>query len=413
MDRVILHIDLNSFYASVDMLYNPSLRDVPMATAGLQSERRGIILSKNLLAKQAGIQTGEAIVSAKRKCPNLVCVPPDYKLYIYYSKKVKDIYHDYTDKIESFGIDEAWLDITSSIKLFGNPIKIANMIKERIKFELGLTVSIGISFNKIYAKLGSDLAKNDSIFTIFKDEIYKIHSLPASSLIYVGSSTYKKLKLFDIYTIEDIIKKDISFMKKHFGKMGEIIWIFASGYDISEVNHINNNTLIKSVGNSTTTVKDIKTYDEFKIVLTILSESVAHRLREQGFYGKTISLYIRYNDLKSFTKQCTLNTPTDLSSTLIEKGMDLCKKIWDINKPLRSLGISVSSLSTNINHQQISLFYKEEYDITQKKLEIAIDEIRNRFGNSSIKRGISQSDLSLSGFNPKEDHTIHPVSYFR
>ncbi len=413
MDKVILHIDLNSFYASVDMLYNPSLRNVPMATAGSVDERRGIILSKNNLAKKYGVSTGESIFSAKIKCPNLVCVPPDYKLYIYYSKKVKAIYNDYTDRVESFGIDEAWLDISGSIRLLGSPLTIATNIKDRIKFELGLTVSVGISFNKIYAKLGSDLAGTDEIYTIFKNETYKIHNLPANSLIYVGKATYRKLKLFNINTIKDLMDQDILFMKKHFGKMGEVIWVFANGYDTSEVSLSSYHSPIKSIGNSTTTIKDINTFEEFKMVLTILAESVAQRLREQGFYGKCISLSIKYSDLSSESKQCTLASPTDLSQTLIKTGMMLCYELWDIDRPLRALGISVSSLSTTLNKTQLSLFDEEPYDINQKKVELAMDEIRNRFGYKYIKRGISQKDLSFSDFNPKEEHTIYPTSYFR
>ena len=207
--------------------------------------------------------------------------------------------------------------------------------------------------------------------------------------------------------------QDILFMKKHFGKMGEVIWVFANGYDTSEVSLSSYHSPIKSIGNSTTTIKDINTFEEFKMVLTILAESVAQRLREQGFYGKCISLSIKYSDLSSESKQCTLASPTDLSQTLIKTGMMLCYELWDIDRPLRALGISVSSLSTTLNKTQLSLFDEEPYDINQKKVELAMDEIRNRFGYKYIKRGISQKDLSFSDFNPKEEHTIYPTSYFR
>lgn len=414
MNRIILHSDLNCFYASCEMLYNPNYRNTPFAVAGDVDERHGIILTKNAIAKSFGIKTGEAIWQAKLKCPDLICSKPNYSLYLRYSKMVKQIYYDYTDRVESFGIDEAWLDITESVKLFKSAEDVAYQIKERIKFELGLTVSIGVANNKIYAKLGSDLAGvNDYFLAYNKDKETTIYPLDVSNLLYVGRQTIKKLHLFDIYTIGDLANKDVNFLKKHLGKMGEMLWTFANGLDTTEVSIFNSSIQIKSIGNSTTCIRDLVNYNDVKIIFTILAESVAARMKEQGFYCRVVSIYIRNNKLETAQYQTTLNEVSDLATTLIEKALFLFKNNYDFKLPIRSLGITASQLTYIKNHTQINLFSDEEYDINIKNLENAIDNIRKRFGHKKIQKGIIKTDPYLSNFSPKEEHIIFPESYFR
>ena len=265
MKKLILHCDLNCFYASVEMLYHPELRNVPMAIAGDPENRHGIILAKNVLAKKAGVKTAEAIFEAKKKCPNLVIRTPDYNKYAYFSDKVKSLYYEYTDKVEAFGPDECWLDISGSVKYFGSIQYIVNEILRRVKEEIGLTLSIGVSNNKIWAKLGSDLAKEDSYYVISRLE--DIENLEAGDLLGVGYHTYEKLKEYGIYTIGDIAKKPIDYFKKILGKNGETLWYFANGYDLSDVKgYYEPEETIKSIGNSSTTIRDIYDLDDLKII---------------------------------------------------------------------------------------------------------------------------------------------------
>ncbi len=249
MERVILHSDLNSFYASVECLYNPEIRDKPVAVGGSVEHRHGIILTANPLAKKFyGLKVGEAIWQAKQKCPNLVVVPPNYSLYIRFSKEVREIYKNYTDLIESFGIDEAWLDVTESTKLFGTGEKIANEIRSRIRAELGITASIGVSYNKIFAKLGSDIKKPDATTVITQDNFMDVAwPLPVNDLLYVGRSTFKKLVNVGILTIGDLANSPLTFLKKLLGKWGEYLWTFANGYDSSPVVKLDHTGSIKGM----------------------------------------------------------------------------------------------------------------------------------------------------------------------
>lgn len=294
MERVILHSDMNSFYASVECLYHPELRNKPVAVAGNVEERHGIILTKNNIAKKFEIRTGEAIWQAKLKCPELVVLPPNYPLYLRFSKMAQAIYADYSDKIEPFGIDESWVDVSESCNLFGDGLAIAENIRQRIKTELGITVSIGVSWNKIFAKLGSDMKKPDAITVISKDNYKeKVWSLGSNELLYVGRSTYDKLNRRCIHTIGDIANADIDLLRRILGKWGECLWYFANGLDTSPVAHTGEVSPIKSVGNSTTTYRDLEDDNDVKIVLNALSESVAMRMREQGFKCKTVCVHVR------------------------------------------------------------------------------------------------------------------------
>lgn len=291
MNETILHCDLNCFYASVEMLFNPHLRTVPMAVGGDVENRHGIILTKNALAKKAGVSTGEPLWQAKQKCPDLVIVSPRFKLYLKYSSKVMDIYRDYTDQIESFGIDEAWLDVSKSLKIHQSPLVIAKEIINRLYNELGLTVSIGISDNKIFSKLGSNLADVREIYRISRDNLEEtIHPLPTQKLLFVGRQTSKKLYELGIHTIDDLAQCSDHYLTVRFGKWGRLLYQLAHGIDQLKVIMDENYSPIKSIGNSITAVRDLYTLDDLKIIVFRLAESVSDRLREQGFVSKGIFL---------------------------------------------------------------------------------------------------------------------------
>lgn len=301
MDRAILHSDMNNFYASVECLYRPELREKPVVVGGDPEQRHGIVLAKNGIAKKFGIKTGEAIWQARQKCSFLVALPPDFKKYLRFSRRAKEIYSDYTDQIEPFGIDEAWLDVTGSSGKTGE--EIAQEIRQRIKDELGVTVSIGVSWNKIFAKLGSDYKKPDAVTAITRNNYRDIvWPLPASDLLYVGRATESKLKGVGINTIGDIALSDAKFLKSRLGKWGEYLWSFANGLDSSPVVRAGDEAIIKSIGNSTTTPRDLVNEEDVKMVVYLLGESVASRMREHGFKARTVALYVRDNELRSYGK---------------------------------------------------------------------------------------------------------------
>ncbi len=413
MDRVILHSDLNSFYASVECLYNPLIRDKPVAVGGSVEHRHGIILTKNIIAKGFGVKTGEAIWQARQKCPELVVVPPNYSLYLRFSKEAREIYKSYTDLIESFGIDEAWLDVTESVKLFGTGEKIADEIRQRIREELGITASVGVSYNKIFAKLGSDLKKPDATTVITRDNFRSIvWSLPAKELLYVGRSTYRKLINVGILTIGDLANAPLSLLKGLLGKWGEYLWMFANGYDDAPVVKLDHTGVIKGIGNSMTTPRDLENDEDVKIMFYVLGESVAERLRRQNFKGKTVQIFIRDNELKSIERQAKLKANTYVSSEIAGKALQIFKANWKWERPIRSIGVRVTNLVTADSYTQLSLFDDENKRLKQEQLEYSIDDIRRRFGHYSVQRAVLLTDEKLNS-NPIEENVIFPVSYFR
>ncbi len=409
-DRIILHSDCNSFFASVECLYNPQIRNKPVAVSGDAKNRHGIILAKNETAKKYGIKTGEPIWQAKKKCPELITVLPHFDLYKRFSKMARRIYSDYTDKIEPFGLDEAWLDVTHNIEKGG--MEIAREINARVKEELGITVSIGVSFNKVFAKFGSDYKKPDAITEITRKN-YKniVWNSPAQDLLYVGKATKKKLNNIGIYTIGDIANSDIKLLRSHLGKWGDLIYGFANGYDSSPVAHMDENNDVKSIGNSTTTPRDMKTYEDVKIVMYILCDSVCRRMREQGFMARTVEISIRDNELNSFTRQCTLDDYTNLTKEITLAALQLFRRSYKMQRPLRSIGVSTTDFVHNNIPRQISILKNEEKLIQNKQLDKTVDILKKRFGNYVLRPAVLLNDKELSVFNPKEDHTIHPVSY--
>lgn len=413
MERVILHCDMNNFFANVECLHHPELRDKPVAVCGDAELRHGIVLAKNYIAKGYGIKTGDVIWEAKQKCGTLIVLTVNIPLYLRFSKLARKIYERYTDKIESFGIDECWLDVTESIKLFGSGKKIADEIREAIKFELGCTASIGVSWNKIFAKLGSDMRKPDATTLItrenYKDTIFK---LPAGELLYVGRATNAKLKKYGINTIGDIANTDVKFLRERLGKCGEYLWIFANGLDQSPVSLNDEESIIKSVGNSTTAARDLRSYDDINMMVTVMAESVAVRLREQWLKGQVVSLHLRDKDLVWWGKQIKIKEPTFNSGEIIKTAMALYKEYYNQSNPIRSVSVQVSDLSSADSPYQLNMFMSERRRHKAEQLEFTIDSIRARFGHKSILRANLYQDKALTNLNPKTDNIAQMYSFF-
>lgn len=428
MNRTILQSDCNCFYASVELLHHPELRGKPVAVGGDPEVRHGIVLTADYTAKRRGVKTGMALWQARQVCPDIIFLPPRMDLYLRFSRMAQEIYAEYTDKREPYGIDESWLDVTDSVSLKGDGYHIAQEIRSRMKKELGITVSVGVSFNKIFAKLGSDYKKPDAITTMNKDEYRdKAWPLPVSDLLYVGSATNNKLRGIGIRTIGDLARTEESLLVRKLGKMGSILWAFANGYDESPVKLENTSAPIKSVGNRTTTPKDMETDEDVKIVLYILAESVAARLRENGFRCRTVEISIRDKDLLHFSKQVKLQNASNITREIAEAGYKLYKESYRLpadekelknsrpefyQKPLRSIGIRGTDLVTDYFWEQLDMFMDPQAREKQMKVDAAVDTIRKRFGFYSIQRGLMYQDRILSACDAKSDHTVHPHGYF-
>ena len=408
MERTILHVDCNKFYASVECLYRPEIRNKPVAVGGSTESRHGIILTKNEIASKYGLTVGEPLWKARQKCPDLIIVPPNYPLYLRFSRLCRKIYEDYSEFIEPFGLDESWLDITGCEK---SGIETAEEIRQRVKNELGITVSIGVSFNKIFAKLGSDYKKPDAITVISKDNYKNIAwNLPCGDLLFVGRSTEKKLRYYGINTIGDLANADLNMLKSFLGKNGETLWLFANGRDISRVRHKDECDPVKSVGNSTTTPRDLVDNFDVKTVMRVLCESVSTRLREQGLRGRTVTISVRDTELNSFTRQCRLKGCTNVSTEILEAAMQLFLKNYTWRSHIRSLGVSVSDFDGEF-FEQYDLGGSVENREKQEKIEQTLDALKRRFGNYCVQRACQLERRDLSGFNPHDEHIIHPIGY--
>lgn len=410
MERVILHCDLNNFYASVECMKHPELKDKYVAVSGNAEERHGIILAKNEKAKKLGIKTGETIWQAKLKCPDLILLKANFHEYLAISKKVKRLYSEYSDRIESFGLDEAWIDCSESVALFGSGEEIAEQIRSRVKKEFDLTISIGVSFNKIYAKLGSDYKKPDAV-TCFNKKNYKekIFPLPVSDLLYVGKATEKKFREMGITTIGDLATSNKRLLSIRLGKMGEILHDFANGIDHSEVALFDNHTKLKSIGNGITAKRDMENLEDAILVLYVLCDSIAMRLRQNRKLGKCVSVHFRNKELISFSRQMTLNEESNLCEEIVKAAIELTKVHYNFDIAMRSITVSVSQLIDEGTHRQLSLFNNRD---KIESIERCMDEIREKFGVSSIFRANSLMDVELTSFSPIEDHVIFPQSYF-
>ena len=413
MGREILHCDANCFYAAVEMQRNPDLRGKPVAVCGNQEERHGIVLTASYPAKRRGVKTGMAIWQARQACPELVVVPPDYPEYMRISGMLREIFGSYTNLVEPFGLDEAWLDVSGSRELFGSPMEIAEEISARVKFELGITVSIGVSWNKIYAKLGSDYRKPDAI-TVFDRENYRrlISPLPVSDLLYVGRRTEAKLRRFGILTIGELARADPALLEQWFGKVGLMLSAFARGEDRTPVSETGLEVPVKSVGNSTTTPRDLVNDEDVNLVLYLLSESVAHRLRENGFVGQVVEVYVRDNELMGWHQQQKIPEPTNVSEEIESAGFAIFHRLYHWPRPIRSIGLSVTDLKPDTMPRQLSLFVDEQKHARLLYADRMEDDLRQRFGFRAVRRGIMLRDGYLASLDATaDDHMIHPHSY--
>ena len=391
-ERVILHCDLNCFFASVELLRYPALRDVPVAVCGDPESRHGIVLAKNEAAKQLGVKTAETIWQARQKAPHLITLPPHHGLYREYSRKVNAIYGQYTDLVEPFGIDESWLDITNSMHLFGGDGKaIADQLRERLREELGLTISVGVSFNKIFAKLGSDYKKPDATTVIDRGNWQAIvWPLPVGDLLGVGRSTQKLLRQYGVETIGQLAAFPRQTLETLLGKHGTQLHDYANGLENSPVRPQHEAEPVKSVGNGTTFPRNLTRWEEVRSGLAVLSDSVAGRLRRQGLYCGGVALTIRNAQFRQFSRQMRLDAPTHLQKDIYQTALALARQSWHAPDPIRALTVTALYLTDSADSfQQLDLLdgaavQREE---KQERLEQAMDAIRGKYGKGAISFG--------------------------
>lgn len=399
--RTILHSDLNNFYASVETLKHPEFKDVPLVVCGSVEDRHGIVLAKNQIAKSFNIKTGDVLWEARQKCKNVVAVTADHDSYEQVSREVRKIYERFTDHIEPFGIDECWLDVTDCEHYFGMGEEIAQKIRVAVKEEIGITVSIGVSFNKVFAKLGSDMKKPDAI-TIINTENFKkkVWPLPAEDLLFVGRQTKNKLNAIGIHTIGDVATTDRKVLKRLLGIWGDTLHKYANGLDDAPVESKRDD--VKSISNSLTDYKDLVNFDEVKTLLLLLSESVASRLRESGL-GKatTVRISVTDNALQTYGKQTKLVKPTNSALDIACTAYDLFESLYSWNLPVRAAGVSVSDFT--LGTEQLFMDIESGKDKKQELLDTAVDNIRRKYGNTSLQRARILQDKKLAETDIKGD----------
>ena len=381
--RAILHSDANCFYASCEIVLNPQLRDKAVAVCGSTEERHGIVLAKSELAKKAGVTTGMPNWEAKKKCPELIIVPPRFEYYKEFSRLLHKIYEDYTDLIEPYGLDECWLDVTDSLM---SPMEIARKIRQRVKDELGLTVSIGVSFNKVFAKLGSDLKKPDAITEITEDNFKeKIWTLPCSDLLYCGRQTTMRLEEVGVTTIGQLAKVPRDFLERRLGKNGGMLWDFANGLDMSPVAHMDEKAPPKSIGHGITCVENLVNNDEAEKVIVSLAIDVGYKLRKEGLCARGVAITVKNEFLSSASAQARLPKPVQDEVSLAKAGFSLFKEIYNWESKVRAITITAIDLIDEDLPQQRDLFYDYDKAEKKKKLFSVVDEIKNTYGKGSIK----------------------------
>ena len=404
--RTILHADLNNCFASIESISHPEYRSIPFAVGGDEEMRHGIILAKNECAKKYGIKTGEPLVSARQKCPVLKVVKPHYELYDEYCTAVRNVYCEYTDQVEPFGMDESWLDVTGSALLFGSGEKIAEELRHRIKKEFDLTISVGVSFNKVFAKLGSDYKKPDAVTVINQQNFRQIvWNLPVEELLYVGRSSKATLNRVGIRTIGELAACSEGFLKTLLGKNGIMLYNFANGLDESPVKNINDCDVVKSIGHSTTTPRDMCNAEDVRLIFHLLSEQVCRRLRRHALKCEGVQIYLRTRELFGFERQMKLPVATDVSGDVCRAAMQLLTKHYNFSTPLRSVGVRAISLVPAKNPVQLSFFTDAERQQKMHRIELVKDMINNRYGKHSIQRAILLADKSLLPENDPENTT--------
>lgn len=398
MDRTILHCDMDGFYASVELLEHPELRNKPMAVCGNPENRHGIILAKNALAKRAGVVTAETVWQAKKKCPDLQLVPPHHHKYKEHSLMINDIYQQFTDRVEPFSIDESWLDVSASLKLFGTGKQIADQLREKIKNELNLTLSVGVSFNKIFAKMGSDYNKPDGTTVISRDNYQEIlWPMNVRKMFFVGSATADKLNKSGIQTIGDLARTDQQLLNALLGKQGNMLYEYANGFDDSPVCLYNEREKIKSVGNGTTFRRNLQGLEDIKVAVAALSDTVASRLRKYQMKGFGVKVDIKDPKFKVISRQKQLEAPTNLAEVIFQQAIEIIKASWKLRDPIRMLTITAINLCDENESEQLSLFdLNSNSRENGEKVERAIDDIRAKFGDKAITFGrILNNDIGI------------------
>ncbi|MGN8713191.1 DNA polymerase IV [Hornefia butyriciproducens] len=398
MDRIILHCDINSFFASVELLDHPELRDMPVAVSGDPELRHGIILAKNQAAKACGVVTAETVWQARRKCPDLVLLPPQHEKYREFSRRLNRLYQEYTDMVEPFSIDESWLDVTASRALFGSGTQIADRIRHRVREELGITLSAGVSYNKIFAKMGSEYRKPDATTEITRSNYQQLlWPMPVNEMFFVGFATAERLKAADIHTIGDLALADTRMLERLLGKQGPLLRSYARGEDDSPVRRYDQRNKIKSVGNGITFRRNLTGEDDILTALTRLSDTVAGRLRKYQLKAGGVKVDIKDTQLKTISRQTQLTRPTNLADELRRTAMELIRSFWPSQKPIRLITLTAISLCDETGEEQLSLF-REENAAREKteSVERTMDAIRNRFGDSAIGFGqIIGNDIGI------------------
>ena len=396
-DRVVLHSDLNAFFASVETVLNPALRNVPMAVCGEPEKRHGIILAKNELAKRRGVATAETIYQAQKKCPNLVLVRPHHDLYMRYSREVNAIYREYTDLVEPFGIDESWLDVTGSQKLFGSGEDIANTLRARIRRETGLTVSVGVSFNKTIAKLGSDLKKPDAVTVIDRAHFREIvWPLPVSALLYVGKSAMQVFRDLRINTIGALAESSPELLAYKLGKLGTQLHAYANGEDDEPVRCAYEKREVKSVGNGMTFSHDLYGMEEILVGLDAVCDLAAARMRAKDVKCTGVQLAIKDENFVTNQRQKQLSLPTNLARELREASAELLRETWNPRLGIRSLTVTGIGLVPEGTAEQIGFFDDPTENRRADRRERAVDGIRRKFGKGAIQSGgVLASDIGI------------------
>ena len=397
MDRVILHCDLNCFYASVELLSHPDLREFPVAVCGDPSSRHGIILAKNEQAKRCGVRTAETIWQAKKKCPALVLLPPHHDRYHVYSKKVNAIYEQYTDLVEPFGIDESWLDVTGSLHLFGgDAAALADTLRHRVREELGLTLSVGVSFNKVFAKLGSDYKKPDATTVISRENWREIvWPLPVGDLLFVGGAAQKLLAQYGVKTIGELAACPPDMLESLMGKLGTQLHEYACGLEASPVRSRYDREPVKSVGNGTTFPQNLTSWEQVRSGIAVLADSVATRLRRSGLYAGGVQVTVRDPAFHDRSRQAQLPAPTHLIRDITFAALELTGQLWKPPAPIRALTVTAIHLTSPSDaYEQVDLFTAAEAPKRKKQeqLEAAMDRIRSKYGSDAISFGASRPE---------------------
>ena len=403
MDRVILHCDMNGFFASVELLSHPELINVPMAVCGNPENRHGIILAKNELAKKAGVVTAQTLWQARKKCPDLQIVPPHHDKYKHYSRLINEIYGRFTDMVEPFSIDESWLDVTASRRLFGDGRHIADTIRKTVREELGLTLSAGVSFNKIFAKMGSEYKKPDATTVISRDNYRQIlWPMPVSEMFFVGNATAQKLNSAGIMTIGQLAQTEKTLLESILGKHGSQLYDYANGLDNSPVCLQHEKQKIKSVGNGITFKRNLTGTEDIRTAAMSLADTVAARLRHYEMKAHGIKVDIKDTELKTISRQKQLSAPTNLAHEICDIAVEIIAASWNLKKPIRMLTITGINLCDEDTEEQISLFNADTLSREKtENLERTMDSIRAKYGQSSITFGKFKTDEL--GINPYSD----------